>query len=402
MKRILTMILTLALIISVLTACGEENNTKPTEAAEAVTEAPTEAATFVSDKMRETMETLCEEIFTDHDFKGAVYVVYHGEEVYAGGTGKANKKEDIDNSPDAVYQIASVTKQFTAAAILKLCEAGKMTLDDTLSMYYPAYTIGGDITIHSLLSMQSGIPDFVRSYDENGYEVEISSQAVIDGVEEENSLEENISALREWILSQELLFDQGERFSYCNSNYFLLGDIIEKVSGISYFEYLRTNFFEPLGMETAGFLENYDNPDATVAVGYHRTGGAELLTYNGAAFGCGDIMASPKDLYKWTIALHGGKVLSDEMYQKMVTEHCKGDNGYSSYGYGLMIAKNGTTPVYFHSGSIPCFMSCVLYIPQLDLYIALMSNYSSETVTGVMNDIGEQFMKQAGLIFSLG
>ena len=230
-------------------------------------------------------------------------------------------------------------------------------------------------------------------------EIESTSQAAIDGVSEDNSTEDNRKALREWILSQELLFDQGDRFSYCNSNYFLLGEIVEKVSGESYFDYLKTNFFEPFGMTTAGFMENYDNPDAIVANGYHHTNGADVLAYDGVAFGCGDMMASPKDLYKWTTALHGGKVLSDGMYRKMITAHAEGDEGCSGYGYGLMIGDTGTMDYYFHTGSIPCFYSAVVYIPQIDLYIAVMSNYASESIMGVAQDISETFLRQAGLIF---
>ncbi len=394
MKKTIAILLALLSVACTLTACGEGEKTEETAATQAETQPPT----VVTDEQREAIRAMAEESFTDHGFLGAAYVVYKGEEVYAGGAGKADKKEDIDNSADVVYHIASNTKQFTAAAILKLCEEGRMSLDDTLGMYYPDYTIGADITVDHLLSMQSGIPDFVRAYDDDGYELETFSQVVIDGVTEDNSIEENRNALREWILSQDLLFEQGERFSYCNSNYFLLGEIIEKVSGISYFDYLRTNFFEPLEMMTAGFMEDYDNPDAVVAVGYHRTGYYEALGYNGVAFGCGDMMASPKDLYKWNIALHGGRVLSDEMYQKMIEKHCEGDDGYSSYGYGLMINDNSIAAIYFHTGSIPCFLSCVMYCPQMDFYIAVMSNYASETTVSVTSDISADFLRVIGFM----
>ncbi len=397
MKRFLAILLSLLMAATMFSACGEDHSEKDAPETEAATVA-TEKETVVTEELRDKMKTLIDDSLVGHGFKGAGYIVYRGEEVYSGGAGKANKKADIDNSADVVYHIASITKQFTAVAILKLCEAGKMRLDDTLSKYYPDYTIGGNITIHNLLSMQSGIPDFVRSYDENGDEIQSTSQAAIDGVEEENSLEDNKKALREWILSQELLFEQGDRFSYCNSNYFLLGEIIEKVSGETYFDYLRTHFFEPLGMKTAGFMENYDNPDATVAVGYHHTNGADLLNFTGVAFGCGDMMASPKDLYRWTTALHGGRVLDDEMYQKMITAHCEGDEGYAGYGYGLMIGDTGAMPYYFHTGSIPCFLSAVIYIPAVDYYVAVMSNYASETVKSVAQDISKKFLQEIGLV----
>ena len=396
MKRLITLLLALVTAVSALSACGEEKAGEATEAATA----PAEQSTAVSEKTREKFKEQIEKSIDNHSFKGAAYMVYKGEEVYSGGAGKANKKENTDNGADVVYHIASVTKQFTAAAILKLCEQGKMSLDDTLSKYYPDYAIGGDITMHNLLSMQSGIPDFVRSYDENGMEVVSTSQAVIDGVEEDNTMEENCAALREWILSQDLLFEQGERFSYCNSNYFLLGEIIEKVSGKSYFEYLRTYFLEPLGMTTAGFMENYDNPKATVAKGYHNIGNAaNLFEIKGVAFGCGDMMASPKDMYKWSVALHGGKVLGKEMYEKMITPHAEGDAQHSSYGYGLMIAPEKLFTVYFHSGSIPCFLSCVMYVPEKDLFIAVMSNYASETMMSVTTDIVKLYLEEFDMSF---
>ena len=395
MKRLITILLALITALSALTACGEEKSEEATEA----TAAPAEQSTVVSDDTRETIKEQFEKALDNHTFRGAVYVVYKGEEVYSDGTGKANKKENTDNGADVVYHIASITKQFTAAAILQLCEQGKMRLDDTLGKYYPEYEIGADITIHNLLSMQSGIPDFARNYDEDGYEMTEVYQAVIDGVSEQNSIEENRAALREWILSQDLLFEQGERFSYCNSNYFLLGEIIEKVSGESYFDYLQTKFFDPLGMETAGFMENYDNPKATVAKGYYGSSNAdEIFNAQGVAFACGDMMASPKDMYQWSIALHGGKVLGEEMYQKMIAPHAEGDENYSSYGYGLMIAPDGLLKTYFHSGSIPCFLSCVLYAPDADLYVAVMSNYADASMMSVTGELVKIVLQELGLM----
>ena len=97
-------------------------------------------------------------------------------------------------------------------------------------------------------------------------------------------------------------------------------------------------------------------------------------------------------------ALHGGRVLDDEMYQKMITAHCEGDEGYAGYGYGLMIGDTGAMPYYFHTGSIPCFLSAVIYIPAVDYYVAVMSNYASETVKSVAQDISKKFLQEIGLV----
>lgn len=386
MKRIISIMMLMAVTATIFSACGDHNGSNY---AEPVSETATAADTDLQTKAK----SIFEESFQSHDFKGVGYAVYKGEEIYAGGAGKANKKEDIDNSADAVFHVASVTKQFTAAAILKLCEEKKLNLDDTLSKYFPGYKAGADISIHNLLSMQSGIPDFVRVYDENGDETKSESQIVIDGVEEDNSAQENRDAIRAWIYSQKLLFKQGERYSYSNSNYFLLGEIIEQVSESTYFDYLKTNYFEPLEMTTAGFDENFDVSGATVAKGYNNTGlVSEIYGYPGVSFGSGDMMASPKDLFKWSVALHGGRVLGAESLQKMTEKYVDCGDG-TSYGYGLMILDNPSGTIYMHSGATPRFFSAVLYLPQKELFLSIMSNYASETTFSVTKDVSKKILQ---------
>ncbi len=387
MKRSISIIMSLIIVAAIFSACDDNNNGNNQE--------PDSETTTVSEpNIQLTAKNIFEESFRSHDFNGAAYMVYKGEEIYSGGSGKANKKENIDNDADTVYHIASVTKQFTAAAILKLCEQKKISLDDTLQKYYPDYLAGADITIHNLLSMQSGIPNFTVEYDENGNEKESESQITIDGVTEDNTAEENRDAIKAWIFSQKLLFSQGERFSYSNSNYFLLGGIIEQASGQTYFDYLKTNFFIPYEMKTAGFDENYDISEAKVAKGYHYTGiTSEIYGYKGVAFASGDMMASPKDLYQWSVALHGGKVLSSEMYQKMTKEYAKRGDG-TSYGYGLMIVDDSGGKIYFHNGATPRFFSYVIYSPKKDLFLAVMSNYASETILTVTKEVSEKVLKE--------
>ena len=386
MKRIISIILALMMSVMIFSACGESGS-------ESTQESVTETAAVDTDVKAKATE-IFEESFQSYGFKGAGLFVYKGEELYAGGTGKADKDKDIDNSADVVYHVASVTKQFTAAAILKLCEENKLSLDDTLSKYFAGYKEGADITIHNLLSMQSGIPDFTRFYDEDGNETDGQTLIMIDGVEADNSAQENRDAIRTWIFSQKLLFEQGDRYSYSNANYFLLGEIIEKVSNKTYFDYLKTNFFEPLEMTTAGFDENYDNSSASVAQGYRDsvTGSVgKLYGYPGVSFGSGDLMASPKDLYKWTVALHGGKVISGEMVQKMTEKYVECGDG-TSYGYGLMIMDTPVGTVYMHSGATPRFFCHVIYLPQKELFLSVMSNYASETTSAVTKDISSKVM----------
>ena len=392
MRKTLALLLSLILLIGMLSACGGSTGDTATQTpTDASADAPTTAEIPVTDDLRAELAEAFDEVFTQTLFEGAAYLVRHGEEIYAGGAGKAIRDEETENGADVVYRIASNTKQFTAAAILKLCEEGRLSLDDAMSKFFPDYTIGKDITVHHLLAMISGIPDFVRSYDENGYEVS-SPGPGISGIMHENTPEENRAALEAFIFSQELLFTPGERYSYSNSNYYLLGCIIEQVSGTSYYDYIRTHFFEPLGMDTAGFADDDDLPDAVIAKGYHRSNGSEYLTYRELSFASADIIATPKDLYKWTIALHSGKVLGDEMYRRMTTVQIAETGKGAGYGYGLFVAlTEDGSQVFYHTGNVPGFTSFVGYFPAEDYFVAVISNYAAENTMTVANKLTELF-----------
>ena len=395
-----------------LAACGASDDSAATDAATtaaaptepaAATE-PTEAPAAVPEASALSegdLQALAEEfaeVFTRQDFKGGVYIAWQGLDVYSGGAGQADKTLELDNGADVVYHIASISKQFCAAAILRLCEEGKMSVIDTLGKYFPEYKKGKNITVHNLLSMQSGIPDPGRVYDGDGNEISVpdDQSPIPDGISESNSAEKNLEVLKKLVFSMDLLFEQGGRFSYSNSNYVLLALIAEKVSGMRYEDYIRTQFFEPLGMETAGFIDIYDNEDAVAAAAYRRTGAYQLLSYRGATKGCGDIMASPIDVYKWTLALHGGEVLGEEMYRKMTTVYTSNNSYAPGYGYGLMMADTEYGKMYYHSGSLPSYKSFVGYIPAIDYYIAAMSNYNCENSHGVAGVLTRTVMQKAG------
>ena len=393
MKKAIAFMLFIVFVLMNATACGVGTESSGTVGeTESKKETESVSETVISGEVREEITEDFEELFALRLFEGAAYVVYKGEEVYSGGAGKANKADGIDNGADVVYCVGSVTKQFTAAAVLKLCEEGKLNLDDKLGKYFPEYDAGKDITLSELLSMQSGIPDFLRSYDEDGNEISDNSQPYIEGISSDNNSEQNREALEKHIFSSELLFEPGDRYSYSNSNYLLLGGIVEMVSDVSYHEYVRNNFFEPLGMDTAGFVDSYDVPGAVVAKGYNKgINSALIFDYPGISFACGDIMASPKDMEKWTSALHGGKVLNDRMYSEMIKVRVGDPTLEPAYGYGLMIYDLGGKRIYFHTGSIPGYITFVGYVPEQDFYIALMNNHSNDNTATVAMKMMELF-----------
>ena len=145
-------------------------------------------------------------------------------------------------------------------------------------------------------------------------------------------------------------------------------------------------------MDTAGFADDDDLPDAVIAKGYHRSNGSEYLTYRELSFASADIIATPKDLYKWTIALHSGKVLGDEMYRRMTTVQIAETGKGAGYGYGLFVAlTEDGSQVFYHTGNVPGFTSFVGYFPAEDYFVAVISNYAAENTMTVANKLTELF-----------
>jgi CubicO group peptidase (beta-lactamase class C family) len=241
-------------------------------------------------------------------FNGSVLVAEKGKVVYAKGFGMANMEWEIPNQADTKFRIGSVTKQFTAALILQLVEEGKIKLDGKLGDYLPDYRkdTGGKVTIHQLLNHTSGIPsytgqpDFFANVSRNRY-------SVADFVKKH--------------ASGELEFEPGSKFSYNNSGYFLLGAIVEKVTGKTYETVLKERIFEPLGMKNTG----YDNHAPLLqkrASGYQKTPegyiNAAYLDMS-LPYAAGSLYSTVEDLYKWDQALYENKILSADSKTKMFT-----------------------------------------------------------------------------------
>ena len=358
MKKIITVLLSCSLITLSLCSCTQSS--------------------ALSNEQLQYIHSEYDRRIKQMDFQGAVYTSYQGEEIYSGGTGKANKNDNIDNSADIVYSFASVTKQFTAAAILLLYDEGKLDLTDTLDKYFPDYSCGKDITIHELMCMRSGIPDYVNVNDASGQAAKIYSDDEIPfDISIGNSAEENRNIIEEWIFSQPLLFTPGERFDYSSSNYMLLGEIVGQTAGEGCHAFMQSRIFDPLGMTSAGFVDDYAVEGAVIAKGYHSEG-TEWANISGVRFAAWDLMCSPKDMAKWGEAFLSGKLLSDKAYQLMTTNYSTA-NDPVLYCYGLMTAEteNGEK-VYYHSGHFPSFYSMLSLIPEKKLVNVTVSNHSSE------------------------
>lgn len=198
-------------------------------------------------------------------FQGTVLIEKNGEIILKQAYGYANAEDKIPNKTDTIYEIGSVTKQFTAVGIMMLVEGGSISLDDTLDKYLPEYPYASKITIRQLLNMTSGIGDFLGNKS-------ILHNLGLDNAEDyfdrRMSKEITHEELLKYINKEELQFEPGTQYAYSNTNYYLLGMIIEKLSGMSYEEYITANIFKPLGMSSTSF-----NPLNTTATGYRNNKG---------------------------------------------------------------------------------------------------------------------------------
>ena len=250
-----------------------------------------------------------------YDFDGVIYAEKAGQPFYTFAQGKLENGESV--TVNSSMPIGSVSKQFCAAAILSLSEKGQLSLDDTLDKFFPNYAEGKRIKISHLLSMRSGIPEVSDELD-----------ITVDKTEEENT-----ALIKNWIFNQPLAFEPGERFVYTNTNYVLLANIVEQVSEKKYSEFLRENFFNPLGMKHTGTIAELDQS-------YEWSKGMVVKKVDlqpGLTKGCGDIISNAYDMKLWMDALSGGKAVSKESYQAMTTDQY----GENYYGYGMFLNIRG-------------------------------------------------------------
>ena len=251
---------------------------------------------------------------------------------------------------DSPMCIGSNSKQFCAAAILMLRDQGKLSLEDTLEKYFPEYTLGKDITLHDLLSMQSGI-----ARDPIGLAENIEQYYG-------QSAEQNMAAIKEWVFSQPLQFTPGTQFEYSNVNYNLLSCVVEQVSGQRYPDFIRQNIFEPLGMDHSFFVEEInDHPQCGIT--------CENLEYYGLvaglAQGAGNIVATVGDMDLWMTALQGGRVVSVESFREMTTGHA------AAYGYGL---ERGFRGGWGHGGFIGTYTSQLYFNEEYGYQLFVITN----------------------------
>jgi CubicO group peptidase (beta-lactamase class C family) len=348
MKRVFVLFVIFALLLCTACSADAPQTTEPIVTTEA-TEPTKPGAELFTDELKAKLDGILEQ----NKYEGIVSLTCDGEIVYQWVKGTNDLGEPL--TVESPMFIASTSKQFCAAAILMLREQGKLSLEDPVTKYFPEYTIGEGITLHHLLSMQSGIPRDPLPLMEN------------PELYTDNSREENLAAMCQWTFEQPLKFTPGTTMDYSNLNYNLLSMIVEQVSGQVYNDFIRQNIYEPLGMNHSGFLgEVRDNPDWAKGLTYDKL--MEEASLPGNCQGCGDVVTTAGDMELWMTGLRSGKVVSEESYQEMTTTHTVG------YGYGLTPFLRGG---WGHGGNLYAYSSVDYINGEYGLNLYMVNNNTS-------------------------
>jgi CubicO group peptidase (beta-lactamase class C family) len=305
-------------------------------------------------------------------FNGSALVSENGEVIFKKGYGMANMEWAIPNTPDTKFRLGSITKQFTAMLILQLVGEGKLKLDGKVTDYLPDYPIvnGDRITIHHLLTHSSGIPSYT---DSPSLMREVGRDPFTP------------TAFLKFFADSTLLFEPGSRFVYNNSGYFLLGVIIEKITGMPYAQVLKERIFNPLGMHDSG----YDLPQPLLpkrAAGYEKRGSgyvnAEYLDMT-IPYAAGSLYSTVEDLYRWDQALYTDKLLSKELKELCFKPYIQlpgGAGPAGGYAYGWFIGRRAvgestdSVSVIEHGGGINGFNTIITRVPSQKHLIVLLNN----------------------------
>jgi hypothetical protein len=326
------------------------------------------------------VDSIIQTEFKEAQGPGGVFLIAQkGKPVYRKAIGKSNLELETDLNPDNVFQIGSMTKQFTAISILMLEEQGKLKVSDPVSKYIPDYPNGKNITIHQLLTHTSGIKDFTKMKTLSEIaQKEMTAKMVVD-----------------FFKNEPVTFQPGEKFDYNNSGYVLLGYLIELTSGKTYETYIQEAIFNPLGM-THSYFASDRKVIPKRAYGYHKKtqGYVNKTSINfSVPAASGALMSTLDDMLKWQNALNQNLLLKAGNAAKAFQKYKLNDGQEIEYGYGWHLKNINGVATREHGGSIFGFKAMGVYFPTEDLYIVGFNNCDCNSPTQITRDIAALALK---------
>jgi CubicO group peptidase (beta-lactamase class C family) len=300
--------------------------------------------------------------FNQADPGCVVLAAKEGKIIYRKAFGSADLQLNVPLKADMVFNIASITKQFTAVAILQLVEQGKISVRDSVQKFVPGYPFKGyTITIENLLTHTSGIRDYLQIDYQTPFleRRDFKPGQLIDSFK-----------------TYPLDFKPGTKFSYSNSGYYLLGYIIEKVSGKKYQDYIRENLLKPLGLAHS-YFDQGGNIIPNRVNGYRKEGTTfENVDYWSPTieYSAGGLISNVDDLLAWQKGLYSYKILKKETLEKAFISYHLEDGTQTGYGYGWYIKTSNGIRSIEHQGGLPGFESNEIYFPAEDVFISILCN----------------------------
>lgn len=316
-------------------------------------------------KVNNKLDSLLKRINKIQDFHGSLLVAKNGKVLYNNHVGFADFKKKEQLNDTSVFQLASVSKQFTAAAIMLLYERNQLKLTDSVNSYYPNFPYKG-VTIKNLLNHTSGLPKYFWVAEHLWKKQHAPTNSEMIALMEESKVQR--------------FFKPGAKFNYSNTGYFVLASIVEKISGNNFGDFVQENIFKPLEMNDS-FVYSFENNTIkkNQLNGYRLYRGWRHLkinsTVNDAIVGDKNVYATSEDLYKWIQGLNNGKLLSKESVELM---YSKGETIYGRkipYGFGFRIDTNDQKSIYHH-GKWNGFSTALTQYPNDDLVVIVLEHTS--------------------------
>ena len=320
-------------------------------------------------QVQEKLDSLLQRIHKRHDFNGAVLVAKSGKIMYSNQVGYADfrKKKMLDTL--SAFQLASVSKQFTAAAILLLYERNQLKLTDTVTTYFPDFPYK-EVSIQYLLNHTAGLPNYFWIAEHKWEEKKAPSNSELMDLFATSDVQR--------------YFRPGRKFDYSNTGYVVLASIVEKVSGLRFGDFVQQHIFEPLDMHDS-FVYSYENDpiQQNQLIGYRLYRGWKHLKINGtvndAAVGDKNVYATSEDLFKWIYGLNSGKILSKESLEKMYSHGLTRYGRKVPYGFGFRLSSDKNK--IYHYGKWNGFSTGLVQYMKDDLVVIILEHSSYNSMT---------------------
>jgi len=333
--------------------------------------------TALTKNVSKKLDSVFKRINKRHDFNGSVLVAKNGKLIYSNSYGYADFSKKIKLNEHSTFQLASVSKQFTAASILILYEKGQLKLEDKVIEYFPEFPYE-EITIQHLLNHTSGLPKYFWLAEHKWQK----DKAPVNS--------EMMELISEYKLP--LFFRAGSRFDYSNTGYFVLASLVEKIYNKDYSEFLETNIFKPLQMNNS-FVYRFEQD----AIHENQLSGYRLYrgwrhikisgTVNDAITGDKNVYSTTEDLFKWINGLNQGKIISKNTLDKMYT---KGKTKYDRkvpYGFGFRIDDKNSEKVIYHNGKWNGFSTSIKQYTNSGLVIITLEHSNYKSINSLNNKI---------------